>query len=831
MTAKQKLELQGLYTYQDKYSDTPSGALNIANNIVIDKDSIASSRPGFSKLLPDYGEITSINEFEGVLLAHSYEKSKLYSLTLGQDSILTSSTFTTDMPNFNSNIVRFAKQSKNVYMNSSKGIMKLDTITGDIIPAGAPRAKFLELSLVTVTGVGIINNGEERAYRLVWGYKDVNNNLILGYPSERAVIVDISSGAKDIQFKSSLPAQVNSTTWFYQLYRTKKASLNESGDEMGLVLESQVTSEDILKGYIEYPDITEDSLMGASLYTNDTQEGIARGNTQPPACVDLVSYQNHMFYANTQLKASISFSLLGSLTSGDTISIKINDGTPIVLEGVSGSPINDNEFQIDDGITDAQLIDSTARGIVRCISKVAPGISGFYASGYTDLPGKILIEVDDSETTFSITYIPLSSGDPKFYPDMSEELEAEVETKPNRVYFSKLQEPEAVPLIHYLDVGSSDDAIVALAALRDRIIVIKEQSVHRITGTDVNSFATQLVDNTVQISDIRTVVNLSNRVFALSNQGIVAISDSVQLLSRKVNDIVRGPFTKVHATALEKEGLYLLTCSTSTDYYTIVYNSINNLFTTWKLNYSTIFSYTYKDRLIFGKDCDEISTDSLLVQRNTLTSLDYADEFYATLPTLDGAIFTFNESDFAELEVGSVLVQRETSEGTEYGKVLISELDEGTLTATVRYLAKPEPGIEEWFAYKTIKTEIEFWPIVGKGISEYKDFNEVSLIYDVQLLGTVDVSFKTDLNPIEELISFSSVTETAGWGLFSWGMIPWGQTPDLTRTLVKRILVPLKVSMGHELIINIKTSTSNQQWEFSGISIKYQDVDFTPMTI
>jgi len=819
MAVEKKLQMRGLYTYRDTYSDIPEGALLEAKNINIDLQNLATPRKGYEdqNVTSVFGSgVDSMGEYQGQIILHG--GTKLARGTVGSSSISPINAYTGTYAQYDSNIVRFASQNQNLYFNTSDGIQKLDSVTGTPRDAGAPKGKYLTLSLITATGTGIIANNDERSYRLVWGYKDTNGNTVLGAPSERGVIQNTAGSSRDVRLRSNLPTGVSSVEWFYQAYRTKQATIaNGSGDEMFLVYESQLTSTDISNGYIQFDDITDDSLAGASLYTNDTQEGADNANTQPPACVDLVSYQNHMFYANTRLKSFLSLTLIGTLTAGDTITI--DSGTPKVLTGVSGAPSTD-QFQVVTAGTVAQQIDGTARSIVQAIDQYVTNVSAFYLSSANDLPGQMLLEAGD----FSIDFSTISSVGTKFSPDLTSAVDSETESKSNRVYFSKLQEPEAVPLINFFDIGSSDDAIVALASLRDKVVVIKEKSIHRITGTDANSFATQLIDDTVRVSEIKTVQNLSNRVFALSNQGIISISDSVQILSRRVNDLVQSTFTDCHAVTKEKDGQYVLTCTLSDgSYYSVAYNTFNTLYTTWEKPLKTQFGYSFDDQLIFSTPSLD-GVYQLLIERNSGGVLDYSDisEDY-TVTDIDGGTFTF--SDVSGLEVGTFI-----SESGGDGEATVASIDVDNDTCECAIIEEPTASSGTWSAYGLIDTSIKFWPYLGAGIDYFTMFNELALIFSTQISGSVVTTFSSDLSSTDQTVTFSDVQDTSGWGLFAWGEIPWGEDEDLTKTFVKRILVPRLVSKAHELDVKIEISTSNQLWQFSGISLKYRNVNFTPQT-
>ena len=347
MSESDKLALKGLYTYSDKYHDVPDGALLVADNINIDKTDVATPRKGFLQV--DYSDkpgVTSFGVFQGKMFAHGFDT--LWYASVTGTGITGATVLSSSVNAYNSGVMRFATQNQNLYMNSDQGAMKLDDVPGGTFrKAGAPRGRSLVLT-PKYDGPGIVLlPGKSRAYRLVWGYKDINGNLILGAPSERAVILDPVDGNNwDVTIVSDIPLTVTTTEWFYQLYRTREANIDEAGDVMALVYEAQLTGGtggDLANGHITISDITPDSLMGADLYTNDTQEGAAYANTEPPACVDLVSYQNYMFYGNTRQKDFLSMTLIGSLVVGNKITI-VSGATSKTLTG-SETPTTDLRSQ------------------------------------------------------------------------------------------------------------------------------------------------------------------------------------------------------------------------------------------------------------------------------------------------------------------------------------------------------------------------------------------------------------------------------------------------------------------------------------------------------
>ena len=113
----------------------------------------------------------------------------------------------------------------------------------------------------------------------------------------------------------------------------------------------------------------------------------------------------------------------------------------------------------------------------------------------------------------------------------------EDESISNRVYFSKFQEPEAVPLVNFFDIGPKDKEIKRIVPLRDSLFVFKEEAVFRISGDDPSNFAVFQFDASAGILAADSAAVVNNRVYVLTNQGVAAISDTgLGIISRPIED-------------------------------------------------------------------------------------------------------------------------------------------------------------------------------------------------------------------------------------------------------------------------------------------------------
>jgi hypothetical protein len=78
--------------------------------------------------------------------------------------------------------------NSNFYFTSDTGMKKLDRVSGYVSEIGAPKALDTDLELVDAATSPIMPQNSQVAYRVVWGYKDSNQNLILGAPSTSSTI-------------------------------------------------------------------------------------------------------------------------------------------------------------------------------------------------------------------------------------------------------------------------------------------------------------------------------------------------------------------------------------------------------------------------------------------------------------------------------------------------------------------------------------------------------------------------------------------------------------------------------------------------------------------
>lgn len=250
---------------------------------------------------------------------------------------------------------------------------------------------------------------------------------------------------------------------------------------------------------------------------------------------------------------------------------------------------------------------------------------------------------------------------------------SENEIKPNRIYYSKTSQPEAVPLTNYFEVGSEEKQILRIAPLRDSLFVFKEDGIYRISG-EVIPFTLSLFDESSKLIAPDSLALSDNLIYYWSEQGIVTVSESgvSSPISRPIDTAILKLATSQYQnfrTATfgigydSDNAYYVWTVQNIDDEVATICYRFSTLTSTWttfdKTNTCGIIS-DVDDKMYLGAG----DTNQLEQERKDFTRYDYADREIEIILNQGGYISDSSRLKFDNLisnfEIGDVLVQDQT---------------------------------------------------------------------------------------------------------------------------------------------------------------------------
>ena len=316
----------GLITDPNPHSAAPQGALTAAENVVMRRAGQLSPREGTTPLTAPAaigaGEIHRLFDTDGELLEWAGPTSTntgLFRQSDGAQILSGTGQALTAL----SQAAHKAEAARNTYITTTSATRRIVNAAAAVPTAdyaGVPQGLVPRAVAQTGSANDWFAGDEAVAYRIVFR-KLINGQQLFGAPSGRSDIEN-PVAAPSAYNEITIPIPVSTAGAngaigvvegdVCQVYRSRLsggASITPS-DEMFLVLEQEVTAADITAQFMLVKDLTADENLGASLYTNATQQGILQANARPPAARDLAYYSGMMFYGGTTSPHRIACSLL-----------------------------------------------------------------------------------------------------------------------------------------------------------------------------------------------------------------------------------------------------------------------------------------------------------------------------------------------------------------------------------------------------------------------------------------------------------------------------------------------------------------------------------------
>lgn len=817
------LKAKGLYSFPNDFSEMPDGALSTADNVECRREGVIESRRGFENI-PDTlaSDANQLIDFDAHVIAHREDNI----LSYHDGTIWHDYTSTVSVADSNLGRLKHAQSNNNLYLCGSTGVKKLEAYNAGLASAGVPAG--LDVSAALSGSAGFLDGGKNVAYRILWGIKDSNQNLILGAPSQRCVI-DNTNGAstfRDVALDATIPDGIT-TSHFMQVYRSAQFTTGtEPDDELQLVYEVNPTNTDLTNKYIQVTDNTPDGLRGATIYTAQSQQGIAKSNYEPPFSKDIDLYRTFMFFSNCSQKQRLIETLLGVGTGG----IAINDTITIAGEtytAAAAESVANKEFKVFSAGSAAQNIADTAQSLCKVINRNASNTSiyAYYYSQVDELPGKMVFEARTfGQTTFTMS---VSAHGSAFNPPINAPVSSTADSFVNGLYYSKSSQPEAVPLTQYILVGSAKEPILRIKASRDSLFIFKGDGIFRLTGFDEASWRIEAFDLTSNLLAPDSLVKLNNQIYALTTQGVVSVSDNgVSVLSRpienKFNELLGadadGLAKYTFAIPYETDRKYILFTITKAGEtactQAFVYNFFTNSWTRWVKNATCGMIFSEDDKIYIGiPDLGLVSKE-----RKSYTFRDFVDE----------------PSDVEIIEViDATHVQLAILGNTAVGDILylsankysqVSAIDTLTNTVTLLYGVTWTTGTAQ--VYPSIKCLVKWAPQMLGNLYLMKHNREIAMIFKNSFFVTARVGFSTNLSKGTQYVTVSGSGLGAPWGRFPWGSQPWGG--GVYSRAVRVLLPPVKQRFAWvQTVFECQNGYSQFQIDGVGFTFNFADEKIT----
>lgn len=301
-----------------------------------------------------------------------------------------------------------------------------------------------------------------------------------------------------------------------------------------------------------------------------------------------------------------------------------------------------------------------------------------------------------------VTSVP--GGNQQFsYTKLTAAPVSQNEVKPNRIYYSKQQQPEAVPIVNFLDAGATNKAILRIFPLRDSLFIFKEDGLFRISGETTDSLFLSLFDSSCIVVAPDSVDIANNVIYAFTRQGISNVTEAgATTISRPIDTVVQvissdnypGFSTATWGLGYESDNSFLMaTVSKPEDVIASIiyrYSNLTNTWTTFDLSTTCGIINSNDDKLYMGAG----DVAFIEQERKTFTRLDYADrevESQINSNTVTG--LSIHLPSVTNFQVGDVIVQEQYLTNYKYNS-LLQKLDIDLTVGVVNITAISQSGTQ-----------------------------------------------------------------------------------------------------------------------------------------
>jgi hypothetical protein len=855
--------MKGLYLQPNTFA-VPAGAMETALNVVCAYDGVSKKRRGFYDINTPTTDCLGLFVYLDRII--NIQSNKISNLNGGTETSNGSVSVTTVTP-------RAAQSNGNFYFTTNFGVFNIENITDTARSTGVPPALELNGRLLTGYGTTPIKGdpetvlGTQVAYRVLFGRKDANKNVLLSSPSDFLVMTNPATEVpKTGVLQFSIPEEIRSSSlsYFFQVYRSSQSAADDISPaaDFKLVIEQPLTSTDKTNGFVVFVDTILDIFLGAFLYTNEnSQEGELQANDRPPFATDLTLFKGYMLYSNTRSRDKLLLDIVnvGNLQNGQYVTITkqatgrrlyaltgvandlvtatsvsfastlisvtyaahgfstgfvvnvvnaVGTGTlpsgnytitvtgantfdftaasaPTTLtsldfEGVSNTG-GFSFFKLETALSPAENIDVTARAFVKAINRnTAYGIYARYISDIAGVSGKMVLlgkeAFNDTTYSFTLTAETTLHGSGFFpaLPTSGSTVISESDAYPHNISVSKYNEPAAVPATNSFFVGSQNSKIRRIVALRDSVIIFKDDGIFRLSGDSIADFSVTSLDTTVFLKADSSVVTLNNKAMALTTAGVVEVTDTAAaIVSRNIEIPIVAILTSdlastTCAVAYESERLYILTTrlpNETTPTVVWVYNYVTQQWTNWDTFFKAAVVGS-NDNLYYAST----SSGKILRERKLQTKLDFCGQDYSlTVSSVSGTTVVFSGTSIIP-EVGDVVVK-----STFVNRITSVTVGLSSVTCTFKQTTDLVAA-DVVTLYSSYPVQIAFSPIHAGSPTRNKHFATFQAVFRSPSCSSALLTFANEKFGSSESVTWTNYDQgNVGWGFEPWGTFPWGE--------------------------------------------------------
>lgn len=398
------------------------------------------------------------------------------------------------------------------------------------------------------------------------------------------------------------------------------------------------------------------------------------------------------------------------------------------------------------------------------------------------------------------------------------------DTAPNRVYYSKFQEPEAVPFLNYFDVGVKNKPIWRIVPLRERLYVFKPDGIYVVSAE--YPFRVDLLDNTVRIMAADSIAVVSNAIYVLTDHGVVAVSDAgVKIVSKPIERAILqalanddgNQIERATAMGYELDNIYVLWLKADT----YVYNTATNTWTRWDLTFRS--SNSSAGCVYYGDGSTGAGHTKMLICMPDGIATDYSESLpnYAAFNYLDytgrtTTVSSHTSSTATLASVTGISVGDLVSDEVTGAKGVVGAINGSTITWRMTN-GTDFTNSNTVTIYRAVSTSVKYAAVHGGMPNNEKHFAAVTYHFRRSLFNTAYGTFETDKNTTEStrLVQFSDVTHTA---------FPSTATYWESRTVPsnKRIYIDQDHQRCSYLVPGFKVQEAYAMWALNGITIEFE---------